>query len=58
MGIYDPSRDQLKECVKQCHQAGIDVKMITGENLNSAISLAKEVGIIQPDRPSLCLEGE
>ena len=41
MGLCDKTYPDTVEYIKSCRSAGIDVKMITGENLASAISTAK-----------------
>ena len=56
-GAKDLPREEVPEAIVQCRRAGIKVKMITGDNLITATAIAKEIGIIQPHRPSLCLEG-
>jgi Ca2+-transporting ATPase len=32
VGIKDPLREEIPLAVKQCHQAGVTVRMITGDN--------------------------
>lgn len=50
VGIRDPLREDVKEAVAECRQAGIDVKMITGDNRETAQAIAKEVGLLdQPE---------
>lgn len=44
--IADPLRPETKKAVKDCKSAGIQVKMLTGDNLITAVSIAKELGII------------
>ncbi|MBI2665158.1 cation-transporting P-type ATPase, partial [Candidatus Woesearchaeota archaeon] len=44
-GMEDPAREEVKEAISQCHGAGINVKMITGDNKETAIAIAKEVGL-------------
>lgn len=56
-GVKDLPREEVSEAIKQCRRAGIKVKMVTGDNLITATAVAKEIGIIEPNRPSLCLEG-
>ncbi|OQA04469.1 MAG: Calcium-transporting ATPase 1 [bacterium ADurb.Bin400] len=44
-GMEDAPREGVKEAIAVCHQAGIRVMMITGDNLDTALAIAKEVGI-------------
>lgn len=45
-GIADAPRDEVFASIKSCHDAGIMVRMVTGDNVNTAISIAQDVGII------------
>lgn len=56
VGIKDPVRPGVKEAVKTCQDAGITVRMITGDNINTAIAIAKECGILK-DEDDLAIEG-
>ncbi|MBI4139697.1 calcium-translocating P-type ATPase, SERCA-type [Candidatus Woesearchaeota archaeon] len=44
-GVMDPPRVEVKRSVKTCVDAGIKVVMITGDHRDTAVSVAKEVGI-------------
>jgi Ca2+-transporting ATPase len=44
-GIEDPPREEVQEAIKICLSAGIQVKMITGDNKETALSIAKRIGI-------------
>ncbi len=44
-GMIDPPREEVKLSVKRCHDAGIRVIMITGDQINTAKAIAKELGI-------------
>ncbi|KAL7586628.1 hypothetical protein Lser_V15G38722 [Lactuca serriola] len=46
VGIKDPLRPGVKEAVKTCLAAGITVRMVTGDNINTAKAIAKECGIL------------
>ncbi|HKB36717.1 MAG TPA: cation-translocating P-type ATPase, partial [Gemmataceae bacterium] len=46
VAIRDPLRDDVKEAVEQCRRAGIEVKMITGDNVETARAIACDIGLI------------
>lgn len=45
MGIEDPIRDDVKDAVEKCLKAGIDVKIVTGDNLATAKEIGRQIGI-------------
>lgn len=45
-GIKDPLRKEIPEAIKKCKSAGITVRMVTGDNMNTAIAIAKDAGIL------------
>lgn len=55
VGIKDPVRPGVKEAVKTCLAAGITVRMVTGDNINTAKAIAKECGILTDD--GIAIEG-
>jgi len=54
-GIKDPVRPGVKEAVQSCISAGITVRMVTGDNINTAKAIAKECGILTDD--GIAIEG-
>jgi Ca2+-transporting ATPase len=54
VGIRDPLRDDVKGAIAECRAAGIEVKMITGDTLETASAIAREVGLLDsPDALAL-----
>lgn len=45
-GLKDPLRDGIKASVLACHKAGINVRMVTGDNIDTAKAISIEAGII------------
>ena len=55
VGIKDPVRPSVKESVEVCRSAGIVVRMVTGDNINTAKAIARECGILTDD--GIAIEG-
>jgi len=47
IGMEDPPREGVKESIKKCHDAGIKVVMITGDNKNTAAAIGRELGLLK-----------
>ncbi|XP_066899549.1 plasma membrane calcium-transporting ATPase 2 isoform X2 [Kogia breviceps] len=58
VGIEDPVRPEVPEAIRKCQRAGITVRMVTGDNINTARAIAIKCGIIRPGEDFLCLEGK
>ncbi|CAM0954830.1 unnamed protein product [Alopecurus aequalis] len=54
-GIKDPVRPGVRDAVMTCMAAGITVRMVTGDNINTAKAIAKECGIFTED--GIAIEG-
>jgi potassium/sodium efflux P-type ATPase len=52
-GMYDPPRPEVKDAVSVCRKAGIRVVMITGDYQVTALSIAKQVGIVSSAEPEV-----
>ena len=49
-GLIDPPREEAIQSINKCHQAGIDVKMITGDHAVTASAIGKQLGLRNSDR--------
>ncbi|XP_034161803.2 plasma membrane calcium-transporting ATPase 1 [Pangasianodon hypophthalmus] len=58
VGIEDPVRPEVPDAIKKCQRAGITVRMVTGDNINTARAIANKCGILHPGDDFLCLEGK
>ncbi|MCI0685566.1 MAG: cation-translocating P-type ATPase [Gemmataceae bacterium] len=46
VAIRDPLRDDVKDAVAECRDAGIEVKMVTGDNQDTARAIGFEIGLV------------
>uniref|UniRef100_A0AAQ4PMJ2 Calcium-transporting ATPase n=1 Tax=Gasterosteus aculeatus aculeatus TaxID=481459 RepID=A0AAQ4PMJ2_GASAC len=58
VGIEDPVRHEVPEAISKCQRAGITVRMVTGDNINTARAIATKCGILLPGEDFLCMEGK
>ncbi|XAR63716.1 Calcium-transporting ATPase [Bertholletia excelsa] len=49
VGLKDPCRPRVKDAVELCKIAGVKVRMVTGDNLQTARAIALECGILESD---------
>ncbi|TKS76951.1 Plasma membrane calcium-transporting ATPase 3 [Collichthys lucidus] len=49
---------QVPDAIRKCQRAGITVRMVTGDNINTARAIAAKCGIIHPGDDFICLEGK
>ncbi len=47
VGIEDPLRPEVPEAIERCYEAGIDVRLVTGDSPNTAVSIAFQAGILK-----------
>ncbi|XP_030295214.1 plasma membrane calcium-transporting ATPase 1 isoform X1 [Sparus aurata] len=58
VGIEDPVRPEVPDAIRKCQRAGITVRMVTGDNINTARAIATKCGILLPGDDFICLEGK
>ncbi|RTG90507.1 Ca2+ transporting ATPase, plasma membrane [Schistosoma bovis] len=58
VGIEDPVRPEVPAAIRKCQRAGITVRMVTGDNVNTARSIAAKCGILKPGDNYIVLEGK
>ena len=56
VSIADPLRDDVYEAVEKCKNSGINLKILTGDNIVTAASIARQLGIVNKD--SIIMEAQ
>jgi Ca2+ transporting ATPase len=59
-GIKDIIREEVPGAIVMCNEAGVRVRMVTGDNKITAIAIAKECGILkegEENDENVCMEG-
>ena len=49
-GLIDPPRLEAVAAIAECHQAGIAVKMITGDHAGTAAAIGRQLGLLHADK--------
>lgn len=49
---------EVPDAITRCQRAGITVRMVTGDNINTARSIALSCGILKPNEDFIALEGK
>lgn len=52
-GMIDPIRPEVKAAIAECHGAGIRTVMITGDHKDTAVAIAKQLGILEPGKRAI-----
>ncbi|BEH09701.1 cation-transporting P-type ATPase [Geobacter sulfurreducens subsp. ethanolicus] len=51
--MIDPPRTEAMDAIRECHGAGITVKMITGDHPVTAEAIGRQLGLLQPDQTAM-----
>ncbi len=52
-GMIDPVRPEVKDAIVECNRAGVRAIMITGDHVDTAIAIARELGILTEGRKAI-----
>ncbi len=51
VGLRDPPRPEVPDAVQRCRSAGIKVIMVTGDHPQTAVAIAREIGLVRTEEP-------
>lgn len=57
VGLHDPPRKEVPDALKRCKDAGIRVIMITGDHPNTALSIARQIELVDVDSATTIITG-
>src|SRR5262249_38179638 len=57
VAIDDPIRPEVAGAIEKCKRAGVEVKIVTGDNRETAVTIARQIGLLH-DELDLVLDGE
>jgi len=49
IGMVDPLRPGVRDAIRKCDRAGVQVMMVTGDHRSTAMAIAKEIGLVDQD---------
>ncbi len=52
-GLEDPPRPEVPAALKKCREAGIKVIMVTGDHPGTATAIAREIGLVESEHPTV-----
>ncbi|XP_069941031.1 plasma membrane calcium-transporting ATPase 2 isoform X2 [Cherax quadricarinatus] len=58
LGVEDPVREEVPDAIRLCERAGVTVRMVTGDNVNTARSIATKCGILKPGHDGLVIDSK
>jgi len=57
VAISDPLRQEVPDAIRQCGQAGINVKIVTGDTVATAVEIGRQTGVISEDAEHATITG-
>ncbi|MDX1667157.1 MAG: cation-transporting P-type ATPase, partial [Saprospiraceae bacterium] len=57
-GFIDPPRSDVKDAIATCHNAGIQVVMVTGDHPKTALEIARQIGLVDKGETAKVVHGK